>query len=596
MTKKLLLLAAAAGLALPAMASYEINYPTDTQIPTSHSPKRSLNAVGLGDESVSVGQANDHLLYHDLTASGVLTAEPGSVVKPLLDWSGKWMHGYLYIDLDNDGEFASHELVSATYLQGHNSAGLTAPEAIGAKDLPAFVVPNLKAGDYRMRYIVDWNSNDAKGSTVKDNDIVSNAGAIADVTLRIATDAPEPEKGTYALNIPADAKSTHDGSPARHLISLSLESSLLGAQALPVGQDKDNLIFHDLTATELTAVRGEQFTLNMNWTSDRWLNSYLYIDRNGDGVFQNQLAPDGKACGGSELIAFSNYNFISSNGTTSENGNVVPLPSFYITERLPVGSYRARFKLDWNNIDPAGSLPDPDNSINGIVADGGAIVDFTLNVVDEVHMTSVRLEPLNCLVLTAAGTPLKEQIMSGRDLDLTVTPAVPGFSGKIIVRHGEGETLADTEVEIAADGSATIPAELIDAELITIYALFEEQEDSEWTKVWGDEFNSDKMDTKRWGYHPRWGSNTWNRFIAETTAAQKHVNHFEDGCYHPYCVKTPDAMNTGADKGKQMISGAIYSSGKFSFHYGRIEARVKTAPHTGNFPAFWLMPATNTEV
>ena len=39
-----------------------------------------------------------------------------------------------------------------------------------------------------------------------------------------------------------------------------------------------------------------------------------------------------------------------------------------------------------------------------------------------------------------------------------------------------------------------------------------------------------------------------------------------------------------------MITGGVQSSGKFSFKYGKIEARVLTNPYTGNFPAFWLMP------
>lgn len=593
MTKKLLLLAAAAGLAFPSMAAYEINYPYDTKITKS----RSLNSILLDEQSASVNQASDKLLYHDLSATAVFTAEPGAVVKPSMDWSGKWMCGYLYIDLDGDGEFVPSELVSATYLNGHDSAGSivgsSAPATSGhAGNLPAFVVPDLKAGDYRMRYIVDWDSNDPKGSTVADNDIVTNGGAIADATLRIAADAPAAEKGNYPLNFDADAQSTHTEKPDRHLISLTLSSDMTGAQVIPVGQDVDNLIYHDKTDMTLTAIHGEQYNLDMNWTSDQWLNTYLYIDRNGNGNFENQIAPDGKAVSGSELIAFSNYNNIGSGGSTSENGNVVPLPAFFIPEGLPAGTYRARFKLDWNNIDPAGSVPGEDSE--GIQAYGGAIVDFNLNIAKEVRQVAVRLEPLNCLVLNSAGGPVKEVTLCGYDLALKVTPTVPGFSGdKIIVRHGEGENLEDTEVAIGADGIATIPGDIIDSDII-VYVLFEEQEDSEWTKVWGDEFNSEKMDSKRWSNHPRYGS-TWNRFIAQSTEGKKLVNRFEDGCYNAYCIQTPADMTTGSDKDTEMISGAIYTAGKFTFHYGKIEARVKTNPHAGNFPAFWLMPATNAE-
>lgn len=43
-----------------------------------------------------------------------------------------------------------------------------------------------------------------------------------------------------------------------------------------------------------------------------------------------------------------------------------------------------------------------------------------------------------------------------------------------------------------------------------------------------------------------------------------------------------------------MISGAIESSDKMYFTYGRIEGRLRTTPHVGNFPAFWLMPQDNS--
>ncbi len=99
--------------------------------------------------------------------------------------------------------------------------------------------------------------------------------------------------------------------------------------------------------------------------------------------------------------------------------------------------------------------------------------------------------------------------------------------------------------------------------------------------------------TKRWQYHPRYAS-TWNRFIATSTDGRKLVNRFEDGYYNSYCVKTPEDLQK-KENSADMISGAIYSAGKFTFHYGKIEARIKTNPHVGNFPAFWLMPASNAE-
>lgn len=584
MFKKLLLLAAAAS-ALPAFAAYELNYPKDTQINVN---QRWLKSVSLGEESAEVGQKTDKLLYHDLTETAIFSAEAGSVAAPAMDWNGTWMHGYVYVDANNDGKFdPATELLSYSYFAGHNSTGAVAESNCGVSPLPAFLVPALAKGDYRMRYIVDWDSNDPKGRNTSENAINANNGAIVDVTLRITAEAPAAQTGNYEINYSADDKITHSGNPIRRLISLTLSSATTGNQSIPVGQDEDLLLYHDRTDMTLVALHGEQFNLNMNWTSDRWMNTYLYIDRDGNGIFESVIAPDGKACSGSDLIAYSNYEKVGSDGSTSENGNVVPLPAFYITEDLPAGTYRARFKLDWNNIDAKGS--------DEMLPNGGAIVDFMLNIADDIALTEVKLMPLNCMIFNVGGQPLSATTIRNADLTIKAVPTLPGFAAdKIIVRHGEGEDLTDTELTLDADGLVTIPADIINSDVITIYALFEEQPDSEWTKVWGDEFNSNKMDTKRWSYHPKWGSNTWNRFIAETTKAQNVVNIFEDGCYNAYCIKNV-GYNVGNDYGKEMLSGAIYSASKFTFHYGKIEARIKTNPHVGNFPAFWLMPASNNE-
>ncbi len=44
-----------------------------------------------------------------------------------------------------------------------------------------------------------------------------------------------------------------------------------------------------------------------------------------------------------------------------------------------------------------------------------------------------------------------------------------------------------------------------------------------------------------------------------------------------------------------MITGGIKSMGKFSFTYGKVECRLKTNPHSGNFPALWMMPADQSD-
>ena len=39
-----------------------------------------------------------------------------------------------------------------------------------------------------------------------------------------------------------------------------------------------------------------------------------------------------------------------------------------------------------------------------------------------------------------------------------------------------------------------------------------------------------------------------------------------------------------------MITGAKETRDNFSFTYGKVEVRLKTNLHRGNFPAAWMMP------
>lgn len=53
---------------------------------------------------------------------------------------------------------------------------------------------------------------------------------------------------------------------------------------------------------------------------------------------------------------------------------------------------------------------------------------------------------------------------------------------------------------------------------------------------------------------------------------------------------THDGEKDGNGNKQQMISGSIESSNKVKFTYGKVEGRLMTIGHAGNFPAFWMMP------
>lgn len=150
--------------------------------------------------------------YLDLTEDEnmVLSCAPGEEINVILKHGGSWMHGYVYIDLDNDQQFSFKEgstdqsgtdLVSFFFYNGEfgndgpgvNSLG----EAISGNDrnpggniaCPKFTAP--KEGTYRIRFKTDWNSVDAGGQIAADgtctgaNGILANSGTIVDATLEV---------------------------------------------------------------------------------------------------------------------------------------------------------------------------------------------------------------------------------------------------------------------------------------------------------------------------------------------------------------------------------------------------------------------------
>ncbi|MBO5922328.1 MAG: hypothetical protein J6Q48_08095 [Bacteroidaceae bacterium] len=139
--------------------------------------------------------------------SNLFLAKPGETLTPSVAYNGSWMHGYAYIDYNNDGKFqalvndnlsiaAGSDLVSFSFYggadenTGKNSAGASiSGDRRNTLVMPAFTIPaDTKPGMYRMRYKVDWNSIDPAGSIDQSNSILANGGGIIDVMLNIHTD------------------------------------------------------------------------------------------------------------------------------------------------------------------------------------------------------------------------------------------------------------------------------------------------------------------------------------------------------------------------------------------------------------------------
>lgn len=174
-------------------------YPINFEENTAHTrgDGRYVKNIKLGSQSVAINQNTDKKLYFNKTEN-IFLAKPGETVTPTIDWKGEWMHGYAYLDKDDNGKFDvdytnsgvtnARDLVSYSYYKDKNSAGSRASGDCGVT-LPSFEIDNdMKPGIYRMRYKVDWDNVDPGGCTATTNLITNNGGALIDVLVNIHND------------------------------------------------------------------------------------------------------------------------------------------------------------------------------------------------------------------------------------------------------------------------------------------------------------------------------------------------------------------------------------------------------------------------
>ena len=179
---------------------YAVNFDKDAN--STHS-SRALNSFSLqqtGKEKQTKSVKTSKAAYEDHTADEPFTVEAGSELTASFDYTGEWMHSFVYIDFDNDGKFsykegqwdqAGTDLVAFSFYSldsnpkndasGYNSVGdeLTG-DARNTYAAPSFKAP-AKAGEYRIRFKFDWNCILPGGSS----SILSDGGGVWDATLKV---------------------------------------------------------------------------------------------------------------------------------------------------------------------------------------------------------------------------------------------------------------------------------------------------------------------------------------------------------------------------------------------------------------------------
>lgn len=469
--------------------------------------------------------------------------------------------------------------------------------AVGVMDGYDFISLSIKHGycldgDAVVDGLRQWQENTIMAYTAKGDKITIPASYIdgdVEITVNFAAEAGS----SYALNFEKDLAQMNPTANSLTEFSITNKAGKKSAIAIPEG----TTVYRDALTKEVNAKPGDVLTPGIAFTGDTEMGAYLYIDYNQDAVFTTPLDETGKPVVGSELVSFSAYNGKNSNGEAA--GVTTAMPSFTIPEDLPTGMYRARLKIDKNNIDPAGdySMSDALHIDNY----NGYIVDFLLNVHNAKGKLDIDARGGNIVGYDNNG--VGELTPFGNEISLMPLAPAAGYNVKsITVRHGHNldgkqyingnRQWEEYEVKDAKnEEDFTIDAAKVNGD-VRVSALFEADGTEEYKLRFADEFDGKDYslpDANVWHNCTR-ESPTWKRFTSQTAEGQQKTAFIRDGKLVTRCIK-----NTIAEEGNvDMISGAIESSDKMYFTYGRIEGRLRTTPHIGNFPAFWLMPQDNS--
>ncbi len=279
----------------------------------------------------------------------------------------------------------------------------------------------------------------------------------------------------YALSCAEDAKSTRND---RAINGVGLTAGGNSYSAKPAA----GMVYSNNTASSVfSATAGAQVQPTFNYKG-AWMSAYVYVDWGNDGVFKGTVNNNGSPAEGSDIVSYNaaqvDGSWRKSDGTAATgNGNTIAqgVPSFTVPANTTNGFYRMRYKVDWDNIDPAGS--------ETLISDGGGIVDLMLDVHgDKVSVSASQLN--GDIVLASDGSPIQNLIVEyGKPLKVKIVPAPDfvqyGFKLKYGYNVNANEQLDDNgnpnwiEVnvpytDIAADGTYTIPGEYMRGAYVSI--------------------------------------------------------------------------------------------------------------------------------
>lgn len=373
----------------------------------------------------------------------------------------------------------------------------------------------------------------------------------------------------------------------------------LGSQYISFGDTKkmyaDQTLHSFVVKAGATVDPSIDFAYNAN--NGAWMDGYVYIDRNRNGQFDVTVpGASWKLDGANDLVSYSGLTLsdktlYNSAGVKLDNLSDVEPPAFQAPTEP--GFYYMRYKVDWDSSDPAGRV---DNT-NNIITNGGGIIDVRLRVYGNDSTATVTAVSDHGKVVFDNGDELTSRKPKlGSSFTVSIRPDHGYRVSDVTLRHGilSGDSIYN---KVAQYTSVTLPGNTLDHGLLAIPETMVDGDVEitvnyepatidvaapSYQLVFSDEFDTDgQPDPKKWTTSSR-STAAWNRFVTDADS----LAFVKDGSLVLRCVKNG---NTAADN-VLMVSGAKETKGKFSFTYGKVDIRMKTRRHTGNFPAAWMMP------
>ena len=269
-------------------------------------------------------------------------------------------------------------------------------------------------------------------------------------------------KEKYTVNFD---KTAYHSRNDRVLSSFSLQQTGKDKQTVNVFASK--AAYEDHTSSVFNVEAGSELTASFNY-SGQWMNGYVYIDRDNDGEFSYKEGQWDQA--GTDLVAYSFYTTLANPKVNDGNGynstgasvsgddrsNVNP-PSF--TAPTEPGTYRIRFKIDWNCILPGGS--------NDILSDGGGVWDATLKVVAAEPTVKEEKSFTDAISMVANGVsePVGQAqvtIKEMTDKTISMTLAIVGQEGAEYTASGFTKTVDTEKNRTTYTGSLNVDGEDFD--------------------------------------------------------------------------------------------------------------------------------------